>query len=368
MTTTVPKIYAFKEFDDVADAVADHIISAQNSVLFPNSQHHSNFNKRQSWNAANLEKLIASSATSTDIDTTVSPTTNEEEEEDPNNSNNNFNNGNLNSNSNSILNTNINSSNTNNIKKLKKKKKDKKEKKEQQERRFKIAISGGSLISVLNQGLLKREDIIWDKWDIYLADERLVPFDDDESNYGLAKKKLFDLIPQSQSGAKHGVPKVYHIDEALINDPDECADDYEKILIKNFAFKDSVKLPMFDLFLLGCAPDGHIASLFPNREQLREKFAWVMPVQNASKPPANRITLTVPVICHSSRVTFVVEGSTKAPILKTVFERPDKGLPSSIVNEGAAGRVCWFVDEDALDDVMVTKKKYKYEVDTYKNK
>lgn len=118
---------------------------------------------------------------------------------------------------------------------------------------------------------------------------------------------------------------------------------------------------MFDLFLLGCAPDGHIASLFPNfQENLREKFAWVVPVEKAPSGPSNRISLTIPVICHSHQVTFVVEGATKAPVIKTIMERPEKGLPSSIVNEGAAGRVAWFVDDDALSDVLVTKKKYKF--------
>ena len=229
--------------------------------------------------------------------------------------------------------------------------------KKPKERRFKIAISGGSLIQVLHEGLLKRNDVLWGKWDIYFADERLVPFESSESNYGQAKKQIFDLIDTE----KYGIPKIYHIDESLINDPQECADDYEKILIKGFAGRDSVKLPMFDILLLGCAPDGHIASLFPNfQENLREKFAWVVPVENAPSGPSNRISLTIPVICHSHQVTFVVEGATKAPVIKTIMERPEKGLPSSIVNEGAAGRVAWFVDDDALSDVLVTKKKYKF--------
>ena len=56
--------------------------------------------------------------------------------------------------------------------------------------RFKIAISGGSLIKILHQGLLPRQKYIeWDKWDIYFADERLVPFESPDSNYGQAKKR-----------------------------------------------------------------------------------------------------------------------------------------------------------------------------------
>lgn len=115
---------------------------------------------------------------------------------------------------------------------------------------------------------------------------------------------------------------------------------------------------MFDLFLLGCAPDGHIASLFPNfQDSLREKLAWVVPVENAPSGPSSRISLTIPVICHSHRVTFVVEGATKAPVIKTIMERPEKGLPSSIVNEGAAPGVCrGLLTTTPLTDVLCHQK------------
>lgn len=301
MTTTVPAVFAFHEFAGVAEAVADHVVHAQNHALAKGSKD----GKLSLSNNLNGEKDV-SRVSSTRSVSNVS--------------------------------------------------KDKKGKKEK-EVRFKIALSGGSLIQVLHEGLLKRDDVQWGKWDIYFADERLVPFESDESNLGQAKRKIFDLVDVE----KYGKPRVFHINEKLISDPQECADDYEKVLIKGFAGRDSVKLPMFDLLLLGCAPDGHIASLFPNfQENLREKLAWVIPVENAPSGPSNRISLTIPVICHSHRVTFVVEGATKAPVVKTIMERPEKGLPSSIVNEGAAGRVSWFVDDDALTDVFVTKKKYKF--------
>lgn len=316
MTTTVPKVFAFHEFLGVAEAVADHVVYAQNSAL--NRSLKEKKNSSTSLNSVNQQAEgrvgLGRASSGRSISNAASR----------------------------------DSSGTS--KKLKKDK----------EIRFKIALSGGSLIHVLHEGLLKREDVQWGKWDIYFADERLVPFDSPESNYGLAKREILEHIDAD----KYGTPNVFHIDEQLIGDPQECAENYEKILIKGFAGRDSVKLPMFDLFLLGCAPDGHIASLFPNfQENLREKLAWVVPVENAPSGPANRISLTIPVICHSHRVTFVVEGATKAPVIKTIMERPEKGLPSSIVNEGAAGRVSWFVDDEALRDVFVTKKKYKFRVD-----
>lgn len=332
MTTTVPLIYSFPGFEGVADAVADHVISAQNLTLYNTLDKATVQKLRALPLSAALNEMVSSSSVL------------------------------LHSRSNSasskgdIAGVSMTSSGSRpgavegtarRVPKLKKK----------LEVRFKVALSGGSLIKILHQGLLSREaEIDWGKWDIYFADERLVPFDSPDSNYGSAKREIFDLI---QSEVK---PRVYHIDELLIDDPQECADNYEKVLIDNFAKKDSVKLPMFDLLLLGCAPDGHIALLFPNHgEQLREKLAWCMPVLHAPMGPENRITLSIPVICHAHRVTFVVEGLTKAPIMRIIMERPEKGLPSLIVNEGAAGRVTWFVDDDALKDCYdSTKKKYKF--------
>lgn len=273
MTTTVPAVFAFHEFAGVAEAVADHVVHAQNHALAKGT-------RDGRLSISNGDKEV-SRVTSNKSVGSIS--------------------------------------------------KDKKGKLKDKEIRFKIALSGGSLIQVLHEGLLKRDDVQWGKWDIYFADERLVPFESDESNVGQAKRKIFDLIDVE----KYGKPRMFHINEKLISDPQECADDYEKVLIKGFAGRDSVKLPMFDLLLLGCAPDGHIASLFPNfQENLRENLAWVIPVENAPSGPPNRISLTIPVICHSHRVTFVVEGATKAPVIKTIMERPEKGLPSSIVNEG----------------------------------
>lgn len=330
MTTTVPLIYSVTELLGVADAVADHVITAQNMALY---------------NTTNLDEIRVIRDERTRESLLASPSSVL-----------------LISSSNKLSATGsshhlTSQSHSLNISPVHTGGKLKKDKRKRSEARFKIAISGGSLIKILHQGLLPRQDMIeWDKWDIFFADERLVPFDSPDSNYGQAKRDIFDLI----TGDKK--PCVYHINEALIDDPQECADDYEKALICKFAKKDSVKLPLFDLFMLGCAPDGHIASLFPNHgEQLREKLAWCMPVANAPLGPANRITLSIPVISHAARVTFVVEGLTKAPIIRTIMERPEKGLPSSIVNESAAGRVTWFVDDDALKDCYeITLKKYKY--------
>ncbi|KAK9470046.1 uncharacterized protein V1510DRAFT_424118 [Dipodascopsis tothii] len=218
---------------------------------------------------------------------------------------------------------------------------------------FKIGVSGGSLVATLRKALLGRPEVQWDKWHVFFADERLVPLDHADSNYGLLKRDLLDHLGDAAP------PKVFPIDTALLDDPTECADVYEKELVKSFAAKDSVRLPAFDLLLLGCGPDGHTCSLFPGHELLRENVAWVAPIEDSPKPPPKRITLTLPVVNQSLRIGFVATGGSKAPVLKSIFETPEEGLPCALVNEAAGGKVTWFVDAPAVDGVAIQKKEWK---------
>lgn len=52
---------------------------------------------------------------------------------------------------------------------------------------FYIGVSGGSVAKFLGQELPAAEGISWGKWHVYFCDERLVPFDNDDSTYKLYK-------------------------------------------------------------------------------------------------------------------------------------------------------------------------------------
>ena len=79
-------------------------------------------------------------------------------------------------------------------------------------------------------------------------------------------------------------------------------------------------LPTFDLLILGVGDDGHICSIFPNHTSFRDAMPylnkWVISVNDAPKPPPNRISLTLSVINNARNVIFVVTGESKAAILK----------------------------------------------------
>ncbi|KAI0857231.1 nagb/rpia/CoA transferase-like protein [Xylaria cubensis] len=222
---------------------------------------------------------------------------------------------------------------------------------------FKVAVSGGSLPNTLAQALLaeprSEEDVVkFDKWELFFADERAVPLDHEDSNYALVKKELLDKIPASM-----GQPIVHPIDAEYLNDTQELADQYEKKLVGSFAKGDSVKLPIFDLLLLGSGPDGHTCSLFPGHPLLRETDAWVAPIEDSPKPPPRRITLTLPVVTHAVRIAFVATGEAKKEIMKEIFEKGN-GLPCALVNEAAGDRCSWFADNAAVEGVQFPRRSF----------
>ncbi|KXG54518.1 6-phosphogluconolactonase, DevB-type [Penicillium griseofulvum] len=225
---------------------------------------------------------------------------------------------------------------------------------------FRIAVSGGSLPAVLAKALLapsngSPEDTPhFSKWHIFFADERAVPLDHEDSNYRLLNDELVNKIP-----AELGSPVVHPIDEKHVedDDPQELADLYQADLMREFAAKDSVKLPMFDLILLGCGPDGHTCSLFPGHALLREKDAWVAAETNSPKPPPKRITLTLPVVTHAVSIGFVATGGGKKDILKQIFDLEEgSSLPSALVNQGAGDKVSWFTDHPAVEGVSFPRR------------
>jgi 6-phosphogluconolactonase len=231
--------------------------------------------------------------------------------------------------------------------------------------RFTVAISGGSLPSQLS-GLLKpaiRDTLDWSRWHVFLADERLVPHDHADSNYRLIKEHLLEHVPIPSS-------QVYPINESLLNQPEEAADDYMKVLQRVFAAKDSVKFPVFDLILLGMGPDGHTCSLFPNHELLHERIAWVASITDSPKPPPERITLTLPVLNHAHHATFVCAGTSKRDALRHILAKPETEvdpaqhpLPAARVHP-VHGKLVWILDHaaaEALADIesVVSISQYK---------
>lgn len=227
---------------------------------------------------------------------------------------------------------------------------------------FRIGVSGGSLPKTLAAALLAEpedpsnteDQARFGKWEIFYADERAVPLDHEDSNHKLVKEELLDKIDED----KFGKPEVFTIDTKYLDDVQEMADQYEQVLVSRFAARDSVRIPMFDLLLLGCGPDGHTCSLFPGSPLLRETEAWVLPIFDSPKPPPKRITLSLPVATHGIKIGFVATGAGKQEILRKIFDSAEgRELPCGLINEIAAERVTWFTDSAATEGVTFQSRR-----------
>jgi 6-phosphogluconolactonase len=97
-------------------------------------------------------------------------------------------------------------------------------------------------------------------------------------------------------------------------------------------------------------PDGHIASLFPDRPGIRETERTVIAVRDSPKPPPERLSLTRPVINGSARIWLVLSGTDKASALGLALAGASY---TEVPAAGAKGRkrTVFFVDRDASSEV-----------------
>ena len=204
-----------------------------------------------------------------------------------------------------------------------------------------VALSGGSTPKAMYKSLLKDEYasiIPWNKILFFVSDERCVPHESEESNYGNADRAL--LSPMKISSAQ------LHPTQGQDKDPDTAASSYE-IEIRRLVPAGKNGLPSFDLIFLGMGPDGHTASLFPGSAALSEKKRLVVK-NHVAKVNADRITFTFPLINSAQQVVFLVTGADKAEILVDVFRHANM-YPVEHVNLDE-GTITWFVDRAAVAD------------------
>jgi 6-phosphogluconolactonase len=213
---------------------------------------------------------------------------------------------------------------------------------------FNVALSGGSTPRELYRLLATpefRAQVDWPRVHLFWGDERAVPPDQPESNYGMVRRELLLRAPIPGSNV--------HRMEAEDPNIGRAAHNYEATL-RQFLPMDDRGFPQFHLILLGLGTDGHTASLFPGSRLLRETSRWVStPV--VPKLSARRMTLTLPVLEAARRVVFLVSGSGKASILHQVLcEGPDPPLPAQMVKPREGERI-FLVDEAAAAKISASQ-------------
>ena len=203
-----------------------------------------------------------------------------------------------------------------------------------------VALSGGGTPKQVYPLVLRparRDAVDWGRVEFFWGDERAVPPDHPESNFGVAYGMLLSQLPGVRADRIHRMP-------AEAEDLDAAALSHESELRLAFGVR-AGEVPEFDLVWLGMGPDGHTASLFPGSQALDEHARWVVP-NWAPGPEAWRMTLTFPVLNAGRDVIFAVTGADKADALARV-RAGDADLPAARV---AAESVEWLVDAAAAGE------------------
>jgi 6-phosphogluconolactonase len=189
-----------------------------------------------------------------------------------------------------------------------------------------VVLTGGRTPEQAYKEAAKREPD-WSKVEVWWGDERCVPPDHPDSNYGMAKRALLDNL-------ERGPGAVHRIKGEL--GKDQAAADYQRELGDT----------RFGLLLLGVGPDGHVASLFPQAPTLRMRKR-VLPAEAQLEPFVDRVTLSVPTLRNAREIIFLLAGEAKADAARRAFaEKPGPETPASLVR-AREGRTTAILDRAA---------------------
>ncbi|MCP2637060.1 6-phosphogluconolactonase [Microbacterium sp. HD4P20] len=208
-----------------------------------------------------------------------------------------------------------------------------------------ISLTGGSMGAAVLEAAARHpriDRIDWSFVHFWWSDERFLPAADEERNEKQARTALLDAIDVPTANI-HAIAA-----DGQSADADSAASEYAAELAR-YPGPDG-PWPAFDVCFLGVGPDAHIASLFPDRPEIQIKDRSVVPVHDSPKPPAERVTMTRPVINGSKRVWMVVSGADKASALGLALAGASY---ASVPAAGAKGRkrTIFFVDEAAASQV-----------------
>jgi len=187
---------------------------------------------------------------------------------------------------------------------------------------FKIVLAGGTSVIGIYK-ILSASKSDWDKWHIYIGDERCLPLEDKDRNDHIINKIWLNSSPIPKQNIN-----FMHSELGTANG----AFHYEKIL---------ENIGDFDIVLLSIGEDGHTASLFP--DHLYDENKSVVVECNSQKYPKDRISMSYSRLNQSMNVCKVISGSSKHEAVDAWLK--GKILPINRIN-GLSEKV--YICEDAL--------------------
>ena len=179
---------------------------------------------------------------------------------------------------------------------------------------FHVALTGGATPQALYRLLASphyAQQIDWSGVHIYIGDERYVPHDHTDSNFGMTRVCLLDHVA-IPAAILHPIPT----DEQQAT---EAARRYAVELQQNISVN-AAGFPQLDLIMLGMGDDGHTASLFPGTDILIVADRSVAATY-VDKLAAWRVSMTYPTLNAARQIMLMVSGDNKSAILAHVLTK-----------------------------------------------
>ena len=171
-----------------------------------------------------------------------------------------------------------------------------------------VALSGGSSVGEAYEAAARLQPR-WRGVHVWFGDDRVVPPDDERSNYRLVRETLARRARRCRRRCTASAASWRREEAAALYD-EELA---------------GVTL---DLALNGIGPDGHTASLFPNAPGLDERERRAIAAEAGLDPFVPRVTLTPPVFAEAALLVYLVAGEAKAEAVRRAFaDEPSPAHP-----------------------------------------
>jgi 6-phosphogluconolactonase len=193
-----------------------------------------------------------------------------------------------------------------------------------------LAIPGGRTPGPVLTALARIMDpFVRDRLHLLWLDERAVPVGHGDRNDG-------PTLAAWRAGGP--LPRYVHPMPAELEDLDVAAQSYEQTLLEATG-----GTGILDVALIGIGEDGHLASLFPHHQGLKE-LSPVFVIRDSPKPPAYRLSVSLPVVNAARLRVILALGAAKGAVAKAARRGPDANLPVSLLPKEDT---VWYLDDGA---------------------
>lgn len=197
--------------------------------------------------------------------------------------------------------------------------------------KFIVGLPGGSVATAFLPALAALS-VDWRRIDLFWIDERAVPPDHSDSNYGIASTLL--LAPARVPGPN--VHRMYGELPQLEQAARRASDELKSV---------AGDPPRIDLALAGVGADGHVASIFPGAVSA-SAGSPVLAVYDAPKPPSRRLTMNLSVLADASMVVVAAFGASKRVAMRGALDGSDHASPVAQLLHRASSSLV-LLDRDA---------------------